>query len=77
MKFDTINYGRALKHFTIAAKMGEATILNKILTMHTLGKSTKDEYTEALNGYQQAAKNVKSDHRKRAVWFLQYLEQGG
>lgn len=73
MEWNTMNYGRALKHLTIAAKMGEETALKKILTMHELGKSTKDEYAEALDGYQQAAEELKSDQRERARLFLQSL----
>ena len=69
------NYGRALKHWMIAAKMGEESPLKGIQTLHSDGHATKDDYFRALIGYQQAAEEFKSDQRETANAYFQ--AQGG
>ncbi|EJK73355.1 hypothetical protein THAOC_05026, partial [Thalassiosira oceanica] len=45
------NYGRAARHYLIAAKMGESVSLNNIKEMFVGGIATKEHYAEALKGY--------------------------
>ena len=62
---ERMNYGRALKHYMIAAKMGKNDALGNIQDLHKIGHATKEEYAEALIGYQQAAEEMKSDLREK------------
>jgi len=57
---------RALKHWLIAAKMGDEGSLSSILVMYKTGYVTKDDYTQALLGYQNAMEEIKSDERSKA-----------
>ena len=65
-----LNYGRALKHWMIAAKMGHEDALKNIQRGYKEGFATKDDYAQALVGYQQAVEEMKSGQRKKAeVYF--------
>jgi len=59
------NYDRALKHFIIAAKMGEASSLKGIQALYKDGRATKDDYFRALVEYQQAVQEAKSNQREK------------
>ena len=61
------NMDRALKHFMIAVKDGGSISLESIKRMHEAGLSTKDEYTKALQLYQEYLDEVKSDQRDQAA----------
>lgn len=58
--------GRALKHFMIAAKMGDENSLTNIGRIFKCGGATKEEYQEALLGCRDALEEMKSDQRERA-----------
>ena len=55
------NYNRAKNHFLISAKMGHKRSLEMIKKMFIGWIATKEEYAQALRGYQDA-------RRKRRVW---------
>ena len=56
----------AVQHWMISAKMGHENSLNDIERMFMEGHAAKTQYTEALRGYQIAAKEMKSPHREEA-----------
>ena len=60
------NCDRAVKHFLISAKMGLKESLENIKKLFTVGLATKEHYTEALKGYQDAAEEMKSPDRDDA-----------
>ena len=64
----SVEYGegrmeRALKHFVISAKMRYEVSLKAIQTIYAGGHVTKDDYAQALLGYQDATKEMKSVQR--------------
>jgi len=61
------NRGRAVKHYLISAKMGYMTAIEAIKNMFLAGVVTKEQYAEALRGYQDAVKETKSYDRDVAV----------
>merc|ERR1712129_442780 len=62
---------RALRHFTISAKMGHEDSLKNILVMHKMRCATKDDYTQALLGYQHATDEMRSHERDEAKAYHQ------
>ena len=60
------NYGLALRHFMISAKMGHGDSLNAIKDMFKDGHATKAQYAEALVGYRDAVDEMKSPQREEA-----------
>ena len=60
------NYKRALKHWTIAAKIGCQNSLTNILDLYQYGDATKDDYADALTGFQKANEERTSPERKSA-----------
>ena len=60
------NLIRALRHFLISANMGDKDSLEGIKKMFTIGIATKEQYTEALRGYQDAVEEMKSPDRDEA-----------
>ena len=60
------NNKRALKHLLISAKMGYTDSLESIEKMFTRGLATKEQYVEALKGYQDAVEEMKSHDRDEA-----------
>ena len=61
------NYDRALRHFLIPAKMGLIHSLEKIKQMFMDGLATKEQYSRALKGYQDAVEETKSHDRDEAT----------
>jgi len=61
--------GRALKHYKIATKDGDAESLDKIKEMFTHGYATKEDYTKALQSYQTYLGEIKSRQRDEAAAF--------
>ena len=57
------NYDRALKHCLISAKMGYKESLESIKMVFMNGLATKEQYAEALQGYQKAVEEMKSHDR--------------
>ncbi|EJK51519.1 hypothetical protein THAOC_29304 [Thalassiosira oceanica] len=64
------NYGRALRHFLISAKMGYVGSLETIKSAFKVGLATKEQYAEALKGYQDALEEMKSQDRDEAMSFM-------
>ena len=62
------NIERALKHHMIA-KSGEVDSLNEIKRLHTSGHATKEDYTKALQLYQEYLGEIKSDQRDETAAF--------
>ena len=63
------NMDRAVKHWMIAAQGGKANSLNMIQQLYTNGDATKDDYTAALQGYQEYLIEIKSAGRDEAAAF--------
>ena len=68
--------GRAVKHYLISAKMGNNVSVENMKRMFTMGIATKEQYAEALKGYQDALEEMKSHDRDEAKAYLeqQYVE---
>ena len=60
------SHDRAVRHFLISAKVGSKMSVENIKNMFTLGIATKEQYAEALRGYQDAVKEMKSHDREEA-----------
>ncbi|EJK73040.1 hypothetical protein THAOC_05358 [Thalassiosira oceanica] len=60
------NYDRAVKHLLISAKMGHENSIKAIKDMFVAGGAAKEQYTEALKGYQDALEEMKSHDRDEA-----------
>ena len=60
------NIQRAMKHCAIAAKAGDNNALDDVKYGYTAGYVTKDEYAQALRGYQKWQDEVRSDARDKA-----------
>lgn len=73
------NCDRAARHFVIAAKLGVKVSLDAIKDMFKRGDATKDQYAEALKGYQAAMEEMKSHDREVAarVGFAGYVHAIG
>ena len=63
------NMERALKHYMIAVKDGNAGTLKCIKALYSNGDATKDDYAKALRSYQAYLEEIKSDQRDEAVAF--------
>ena len=61
---------RALRHWMISAKMGHKGSLKGILELLKMGCATKDDYAQALLGYQKATEEMSSDERDKAKEFF-------
>ena len=57
---------RAVRHFLISAKMGDKDSLEIIKKVFMEGFATKEQYGQALRGYQDAVKEMKSPERDEA-----------
>ncbi|EJK57054.1 hypothetical protein THAOC_22942 [Thalassiosira oceanica] len=60
------NYDRAVRHLLISAKMGYKGSVEIIKKMLMAGLATKEQYTVALKGYQDALEEMKSHDRDEA-----------
>ncbi|EJK74465.1 hypothetical protein THAOC_03854 [Thalassiosira oceanica] len=63
---DKGNHGRAVKHWLISAKMSLKGSVETIKKMFMAGLATKEQYAEALKGYQDAVEEMKSNDRDEA-----------
>jgi len=61
------NMDRALKHYMIAVRSGDAYTVEVIQEMYTDGYAIKDDYMEALRSYQIYLGEVKSPQRDKAA----------
>ena len=60
------NHGRAVRHLLISAKMGYKNSVDAIKSALMRGLATKEQYAEALTGYQDAVEETKSHDRDEA-----------
>ena len=61
------NMDRALRHYMIAVRSGYSDSLNMIKHMFSEGHATKDDYTKALQSYQEYLSEIKSVQRDKAA----------
>jgi hypothetical protein len=61
------DYDRAVKHFMIAVRSGEAKSLKTTQELFKRGYTTKDNYMKALISYQAYLDEIKSDQRDKAA----------
>ena len=61
------NIDRALKHYIIAAGGGFNKSMKRIQQLYSEGNATKDDYTKALQSYQQYLGEIKSAQRDKAA----------
>ena len=58
---------RAVKHFIIAAKLGDDESLERVKDVYKAGLMSKEDFATALRGYQAAIDTIKSPHREAAA----------
>ena len=61
------NFDTALKHLLIAARDGYADSLKVIQELYSEGDATKEEYTKALQSYQEYLDEIRSSQRDDAA----------
>ncbi|EJK46661.1 hypothetical protein THAOC_34664 [Thalassiosira oceanica] len=61
------NHDRAVRHFLISAKMGYEGSVEKIKRMFMRGQATKEHYTQALKGFQDAVEEMKNPAERTAA----------
>jgi len=61
------NIERALRHWMIAVRGGYAKSLEPIKESYSKGYATKEDYTKALQSYQEYLGEIKSDQRDKAA----------
>lgn len=61
------NHKRAMKHFILGARSGEAACLGDVKTGYTRGFVTKDEYATTLRAFHERQKEMKSDARDKVA----------
>jgi len=66
------NMDRALKHYMIAVRGGKNESLKEIKRMYSEGDATKEDYTTALQLYQEYLSEIKSIQRDKAAAFDDY-----
>ena len=61
------NYDLALQHWMITANLGHEKSLHNVKTLLMNGLATKDDYADALRGYQSAIEEMRSPDRDEAL----------
>ena len=64
---DTGNWDRALNHHMIAVRGGYSDSLRSIKQLYADGHASKEDYTKALQSYQEYLGEIKSDQRDEAA----------
>ena len=64
------NCDRAVRYFLISAKLGYEDSVENIKVMFKVGIATKEQYAQALRGYQDAVEEMKSPERDEAKKIL-------
>ena len=65
--YNAEHYDLALQHFLISAKLGHQDSLNEVKDLFMKGLATKDDYSAALRGYQNAVEEMSSPDRDEAI----------
>ena len=73
---DRGDYDSAVRHLLISAKMGLKDSLESIKKTFMRGLATKEQYAEALKGYQHALEEMKSHNSDVAMAFLDKSKAG-
>ena len=69
---------RAMRHYTIAAKLGHDDALDAVKKGYRGGDVSKEEFEAALRGHQAAVNATKSELREEAyAWFKQNSDHLG
>ena len=63
------DHNRAFRHYIISSNMGHKRSLEMIKEAFMVGLATKEQYAEALKGYQDAVEEFKSHDRDEAIAF--------
>jgi len=63
------NFDRALKHYMILVRDGYTDALKMIQVLYLEGHATKEDYTKALQLYQEYLGEIKSSQRDKAAAF--------
>jgi len=63
-------YGRAVKHWIIAAKLGDDDSIERLKEMYKCGYVIKEDFASALRGHQAAVDATKSPQREEAEKLL-------
>lgn len=66
-EIDAFRFDRALKHSLIASSCGNIIAVNTVRSFLREGVATRDQYAQALRGYQQYLNEVRSDQRDQAA----------
>ena len=61
------NIDRAIKHYMIAVRSGNPKSLEVFKLMYSNGHATKEDYTKALQSYQEYLSEIKSAQRDKAA----------
>ena len=61
------NMNRAVKHWIIGVRGGDADSLERIKASYLNGHATKEDYTKALRTYQEYLSEIKSVQRDKAA----------
>ena len=69
MEKEAGNNERAVRHYMLAVRDGEARSLDTVKDMYLKGQTTKDDYTTALQAYQSYLDEIKSRQRDEAAAF--------
>jgi len=69
--------GRAVKHFIIAAKLGDDDSLEALKEHYADGFVSKEDFAAALRGHQAAVDATKSPHREEAEIASSQQSEGG
>ena len=71
------NYKRAIRHYLISAKMGNEKSLEHVKDAFSAGLASKQQFAEALKGYQDSTEEMKSPERDQAKARLDQLRKDG
>ena len=63
---DSGRFGRARKHFIIAANLGYNDSLKGVRRLYAEGHASKEDYSDALRAYQATVETTKSPEREKA-----------
>ena len=75
IEYNDGNYGLALQHWMIDAKMGDQHSLHKIKLMFMEGLATKADYAEALRGHHSAVEEMRSPDREQALACVEWANR--
>ena len=70
-------FGRAGKHYIIAAKLGVNRSLEAVKDLCKSGHVSKEDFESALRGYQAAIDATKSPQREEALAFAKWAAESG